>query len=191
MDEGYDEGYDDNEESRNEQVIPEWFRAKQQQISIRDVNFFGDRRQELVLIGIGLKEKKLLRELNACLLTDEEMQMPGNELRALDNPILFEEAADVKQRLEKANQDGKSKNSSASLPRAIEPPSEKQVPRKRELPAKENVDTTVAADKCAGLTAGCNKDNRNFELLVRCVLYGVGVGVTVFGVGMMLLNRRK
>lgn len=36
---------------------------------------FGDRRQELVLIGIGMDQEQLSRSFDACLLTDAEMAM--------------------------------------------------------------------------------------------------------------------
>jgi G3E family GTPase len=34
----------------------------------------GDRRQEIVFIGLGMDQKALVRDLNACLLTNEEMR---------------------------------------------------------------------------------------------------------------------
>ena len=40
---------------------------------------FGDRRSELVFIGIKLNEKIMRRELNNALLTDEELNVPESE----------------------------------------------------------------------------------------------------------------
>jgi G3E family GTPase len=41
---------------------------------------FGDRRQELVFIGVEINQKRICEELDACLLTDEEMETYRTEL---------------------------------------------------------------------------------------------------------------
>ncbi|MNV87836.1 putative metal chaperone YciC [compost metagenome] len=48
---------------------------------------YGDRCQELVLIGIGMDEAALRARLQACLMTQEEMTRPASELAALADPF--------------------------------------------------------------------------------------------------------
>ncbi|WP_454675821.1 zinc metallochaperone GTPase ZigA [Achromobacter pestifer] len=48
---------------------------------------YGDRCQELVLIGIGMDEVALRARLQACLMTQEEMTRPTGELAAMRDPF--------------------------------------------------------------------------------------------------------
>ncbi len=48
---------------------------------------FGDRRQELVLIGIGMDQEELTRQLDACLLTNEEMIAGVEAWKNLPDPF--------------------------------------------------------------------------------------------------------
>jgi len=48
---------------------------------------WGDRRQELVLIGVALDEPALRRRLDACLLTDDEMERGPDGWRHLEDPF--------------------------------------------------------------------------------------------------------
>ena len=52
-------------------------------------NEFGDRRQELVFIGVGINEDEISKALNDCLLTEEKgMQRYRQELTNYMNTIL-------------------------------------------------------------------------------------------------------
>jgi hypothetical protein len=44
---------------------------------------FGDRRQELVFIGVDIDQRGIELALNECLLTDEEMEMYREQLQEL------------------------------------------------------------------------------------------------------------
>ena len=48
---------------------------------------FGARRQELVLIGIGMDEKRLRATLDACLLTNAEWQAGARARARLPDPF--------------------------------------------------------------------------------------------------------
>ncbi|WP_148716595.1 zinc metallochaperone GTPase ZigA [Chitinolyticbacter meiyuanensis] len=48
---------------------------------------YGDRQQELVLIGIDLDQAALTRLLDACLLTDAELAAPASFIDQLDDPF--------------------------------------------------------------------------------------------------------
>jgi len=53
---------------------------------------FGDRSQELVLIGLAMDRAELIAKLDACLLTDEELKpgLPSWQMAANPFPILAE-----------------------------------------------------------------------------------------------------
>lgn len=48
---------------------------------------YGDRCQELVLIGIGMDEQALRTRLQACVMTQEEMMRPAAELAKISDPF--------------------------------------------------------------------------------------------------------
>lgn len=48
---------------------------------------FGDRRQEIVMIGVDLDQNAIVHDLNQCLLTDEEMQVDSAYWELLDDPF--------------------------------------------------------------------------------------------------------
>ncbi|MFP7478949.1 GTP-binding protein [Terribacillus saccharophilus] len=49
-------------------------RAEDKELEARWHPFYGDRMTELVFIGIGIDKKRITRDLDTCLLTNEEMQ---------------------------------------------------------------------------------------------------------------------
>jgi G3E family GTPase len=49
---------------------------------------FGDRRQEIVFIGVGLKEEEITKALNQCLLTEKGMERYRQEYTNYMNSIL-------------------------------------------------------------------------------------------------------
>ena len=55
---------------------------------------FGDRRQELVIIGQDLDENEVRAALDSCLLTDEEMQRPAEVWNEFVDPFPDWSAAD-------------------------------------------------------------------------------------------------
>jgi len=52
---------------------------------------FGDRRVELVFIGIGLDTAKIKEELDKCLLTDTELVAFRKELARLEKPMMYDD----------------------------------------------------------------------------------------------------
>ncbi len=60
------------------------FQAELNEISVEP---FGDRRQELVVIGHELNEPEFRRQLDACLLTDEEFEAGPDAWAKFDDPV--------------------------------------------------------------------------------------------------------
>lgn len=48
---------------------------------------WGDRRQELVFIGVGIDEEKVTNALNNCLCTEQEMQDYRASVQELKNSV--------------------------------------------------------------------------------------------------------
>ncbi|MEM1063708.1 MAG: GTP-binding protein, partial [Planctomycetota bacterium] len=49
--------------------------------------YFGDRRQTLVFIGVGLDEPKLREHLAECLMTSEELAASVGSLEVIPDPF--------------------------------------------------------------------------------------------------------
>eukprot|EP00667_Euglena_gracilis_P003154 EG_transcript_3159 len=52
---------------------------------------FGDRRIELVFIGIGLDTARIKEELDKCLLTDHELDKFRRDLKDMEQPLMFDD----------------------------------------------------------------------------------------------------
>ncbi|MFN4152666.1 MAG: GTP-binding protein, partial [Candidatus Sericytochromatia bacterium] len=50
--------------------------------------YFGDRRQEIVLIGMKMNQDELIEKFNACLLTDQEMSLGQDGWNSFDDPFV-------------------------------------------------------------------------------------------------------
>lgn len=72
-------------------AIPEenWPKSDEgiQQIRARWQSPYGDRRQEIVMIGASMDEQELRREFDRCLLTDEELAAGPRAWRRLPDPF--------------------------------------------------------------------------------------------------------
>jgi hypothetical protein len=60
---------------------------------------YGDRRQELVFIGVGMEQAKIEELLDACLLTDEELEAAKATFSSLPSDPVAVKLADSGRRL--------------------------------------------------------------------------------------------
>lgn len=67
----------------------EWMQDEEGIRSIKELweEPFGDRRQELVIIGRSMNKEKIIKDLESCLLTDEEMAMGEEHWESLEDPF--------------------------------------------------------------------------------------------------------
>jgi len=47
----------------------------------------GDRRQEIVIIGVDINQKEIETKLDACLLSDEEFSLGAQNWREFEDPL--------------------------------------------------------------------------------------------------------
>src|SRR5690606_3489239 len=52
---------------------------------------YGDRRQEIVFIGLNMNIKELKEKLDFCLLTNEEMRLGPNKWKSFQDPIQLDD----------------------------------------------------------------------------------------------------
>ncbi len=68
---------------------PEWLKGIEKHFYDKagNPNPYGDRRQEIVIIGIEMNKEKIISLLDACLLTDAEMSLGKDEWKKFTDPF--------------------------------------------------------------------------------------------------------